>query len=132
MEAMWKNADPTEVQQTWGDELSGYEAEDIRMALEAMRFAFQEWPPTLYQFADLCKDARLRRVQTTRVLGYERKKQEIDARVLAEINRLTRNWREQRKGDCRDWARRILQREQQGEKMPVIAISSAREALGLQ
>ncbi|MDE2022070.1 MAG: hypothetical protein KGI71_04165 [Patescibacteria group bacterium] len=36
-----------------------------------------------------------------------------------------------RKRDPKDWARRILQREAAGERQPIYAVTSAREALGL-
>lgn len=63
MEAMWKNADPTEVQSVWRDELSQFQPSDIREALEALRYHCEDWPPTLYQFASLCRDAKRKRVQ---------------------------------------------------------------------
>lgn len=127
---MWAGTEPEDLTRAWAEELCGYEGSDIRMALEAMRFAFVEWPPSLFQFADLCRDARLRRLQTTRVLKDLSPKHEIDAKVLAEINQLTRNWREKRKSDPRDWARKILQREQAGERMSVYSVQCAKEALG--
>ena len=61
VQTMWKDADPSEVRQVWADELGHYEGEDIRRALEAMGQFYKDYPPTLYQFADLCRDARKRR-----------------------------------------------------------------------
>lgn len=62
---MWGSAKPAEVQSTWADELGQYEGDDIFAALKAMREAYKEYPPTLFQFADLCRDARRRRVAST-------------------------------------------------------------------
>lgn len=39
---------------------------------------------------------------------------------------------EQKRHDGRDWARRILYRISVGEKLPVIAITNAKEALGIE
>jgi hypothetical protein len=56
-------ADPTEVRQVWSDELGQYGAEELREALDAMRTAYPEFPPTLFQFAGLCRESRARKRQ---------------------------------------------------------------------
>lgn len=61
---MWANADPDDLRRVWGEALGGFEPEDIRDALGAMPLSFKEFPPTLPQFADLCADAKRRRMQT--------------------------------------------------------------------
>ena len=61
---MWGDVDQTELRQVWADELSRYQGEDIRDALEAIRHSYKDFPPTLYQFADLCRDAATKRKQT--------------------------------------------------------------------
>jgi len=63
METMWKEADPNEVRQVWGEELRTFHKDDLRSALDALRQSYKEWPPTLYQFADLCRDSARRRAQ---------------------------------------------------------------------
>ncbi len=60
---MWGASDPADLSQTWAETLAGYRGEDLRDALDAMRSHYLDYPPTLYQFADLCRDARLRRAQ---------------------------------------------------------------------
>ena len=61
VQTMYGEANADDLTATWATELGAYDAEDIRRALEAMREAYKEFPPTLYQFADLCRDARKRR-----------------------------------------------------------------------
>ena len=65
---MWAGADPSELQATWADRLSVYEPADFRTALEAMPLTYRDWPPNLFQFEDLCRDARRKRLQITQAL----------------------------------------------------------------
>ena len=129
-DATEKQRQMNELVATWATELGRYEGDDLRRALEAMRFAYKDRPPNLYQFADLCRDALRARTQSSVKLAYARPNDYIAPEVLAEIHKVSclRAGREQ---DPRDWARRILQRVQAGEKMPVYALFCAREALGI-
>lgn len=65
---MWGTADPADLRATWADELAGFEASDIRDALDVMRTSYIDFPPTLYQFAALCKDAHARRLKNVKRL----------------------------------------------------------------
>lgn len=61
---MWGDVPQAEVIPVWADELGRYSAEDVKDALEVLPKAYQHYPPTLYEFADLCSDAKKRRAQT--------------------------------------------------------------------
>lgn len=61
---MFDRADPDIVASTWATALGAFEPDDIRHALDAMARSFQDFPPTLFQFRQLCADSRARRVQT--------------------------------------------------------------------
>ena len=54
-----------DVMDAWATELGGFEVADIRHALDAMRRAYVDYPPTLFQFANLCHDARNIRQQNS-------------------------------------------------------------------
>ena len=129
VETMWREADPREVQSVWGESLGRYEAVDIKRALETMVLAYADYPPTLPQFTSMCRDARNARTQQAAKLTHVRYNP-VAPEVLAAIHELTRD-PVNRKRDPKDWARRILARESAGEKLPIIALTSAREALGL-
>jgi hypothetical protein len=116
---------------TWREELGAFEGTDIKLAIDACRFAYKEFPPTLYQFADLCRDAMRRRTQATPRLEGGRGHGPVDAEIIAEIHRLTHELGKPKTGPQRDWARRILKRADAGEPMPLIAVQSAKEALSL-
>lgn len=126
---MWGRADPREVQSTWAEELGRYGAEDLRMALAACRFAYKEYPPTLFQFADLCLDAKRRREASVPKIEL---KPDPDgrAKIAAAVHELAQNMRNGKR-DPKDWARRILQKHESGIHVHQIALEGAREALGL-
>jgi hypothetical protein len=126
---MWKEADPNEVQRVWADSLGSYGAEDIKRALETMVIAYTDYPPTLPQFVGMCRDARNARGQATVKVSYIRAGAP-SPEVLAVIHELTRD-PIGRKRDPKDWARKIIKRDADGEKVNLYALTSAREALGM-
>jgi hypothetical protein len=126
---MWKDSDPDQVRELWAADLAPYDPADIKAALAAMGHAHPDFPPTLYEFRNLCREAMRARTQTVPKLPSIRYRS-VAPEVLAAIHELTRD-PVKRKRDPRDWARRILQREAAGERMPVYALTCAREALGL-
>lgn len=106
-----------------------FEAVDIKRALETMVLAYTDYPPTLPQFSALCRDARAARTQTVSKVTYARYGGPAPE-VLAEIHKvssLTAN----RKRDPKDWARKIIKRELEGEKVNLYALQCAKEALGM-
>ena len=126
---MWVGTDAEELVSVWADTLASYELTDMKLALDSLRYSNPEWPPTAFEFANLCKEAMRGRVQTVPKLPSIRYR-EVAPEVLAAIHELTKD-PINRKRDPKDWARKILQREAAGERMPVYALSSAREVLGL-
>lgn len=124
---MWANADPAEVRQAWAEELGRYDGPDLRDALDALRLHYQEFPPTLFQFATLCREAVRRRAQSVAKLDPPRA---FDPAGLQCARDLAAKLRRPA-CDGRDWASRVLEREAAGERMPMISISMARDALGL-
>ena len=126
---MYGTADESDLVETWRDELGPYEGSDIKTALETMRHAYKEFPPTLYQFSDLCRDALRRRTTATPMLARP-KDGPIDPEIAAHIHALLDKTRTR---DPKDWARRVLKRADEGTepRPPLIAVEFAKEALGL-
>lgn len=89
LQTMWKDADPIEVRALWAEELARYDAQDIKAALEALRFAHTDYPPTLYEFSSLCRDAATRRKQTVVSLPNKVRNQ-IPAEVKAKLDSFLR------------------------------------------
>ena len=83
---MWRDADPLEVRRVWGEELGKFTPADIRGGLDALPQSYTDWPPTLYQFADLCRDAQRRRVQTARALEYKGERQPMPDKVRGQLD----------------------------------------------
>ena len=126
---MFARADEADLLSTWAAELAAFSGYDIRLALDAMRFAYVEFPPTLFQFAALCRDAMRRRAQSTRAVTRVYGADDVDPEVVAHVHQLVQNFGKPK--NTRDWARRILQREAEGERLPAISGIYAREALGM-
>lgn len=126
---MWKDADPNELREVWGEALTRFEAVDIKRALETMVVAYPDYPPTLPQFSSMCRDARAVRGQAAAKVTHVRFG-EPSPEVLAVIHELTAG-PVNRKRDPKDWARRIVKREVDGEKVEPYSLTCAREALGI-
>ncbi len=54
---MWAGQDVASVRQMWASEMTGYTADEIRGGLERMRSKHPSWPPSCYEFMDLCRPA---------------------------------------------------------------------------
>src|SRR5574337_582914 len=132
VQTMWKDADPTEVRELWAAELASYAAEDFRSALAAMGSVYPDFPPTIYQFRALCRDAATLRGGLAAKVTHIRFGAP-DPQVLAEIHRLAESMRDpNRKRDKRDWARTILREEAEGVyRGGAYGVQCAREALGI-
>ena len=52
---MWAGQDVVGVRQMWANELSGFSADEIRGGLDRMRFKHPSWPPSLFDFMELCR-----------------------------------------------------------------------------
>lgn len=128
-ETMWGKADQTDLLQTWADEITGYTGADIRDALDTMRTAHPDYPPTLYEFAALCRDARTRRTGSSTYLPAPRTRwEDIDERIRDEIAK----YRDpKRKRNPKDWAREILALAEAGRYTQLYGIDCAKDALGL-
>src|SRR6478609_6817399 len=85
---MWGDVDLSEVRSVWADELSRFEAVDIKRALETMLIAYPDYPPTLPQFSAMCRDARAARGQAATRVTHVRYG-EPSPEVLAIIHTLT-------------------------------------------
>jgi hypothetical protein len=129
VQTTWKDADPDEVRAVWGDGLARYEAPDIKRALETMMIAYPDFPPTLPRFAAMCRDARSARGQEATKVTYVRYGQP-SPEVMAAIHELTAD-PVNRKRDPKDWARRLVKRDADGETVNLYALASAKEALGV-
>lgn len=106
----------------WGHALCRYGLETVKAALAGCLQAHPEYPPSLPQFVALC-DARAPRQTYAQKQGWKSLPPPESAEVPVSF---------EAKGDGKDWARRILARQEAGERIGIYALGSARMALGLQ
>ncbi len=52
---MWKDMPIASVKACWAEELAGYSGEEFKRGLDALRSKHPTWPPTLFEFAALCR-----------------------------------------------------------------------------
>lgn len=70
MTIMWGDSDPLEVRKVWADRLGQFVNDDLREALVMLPNDHPDYPPTLFQFVGLCKDARRKRAsESTKLSG---------------------------------------------------------------
>jgi hypothetical protein len=83
--AMWADADVAEVKAVWARKLSQYHPQSIKGALDRLMDSGREWPPTLPEFAELCRQSALGRAQQVPALLAPRTDQETARRKVAEM-----------------------------------------------
>lgn len=119
---LWDGSPITDVKSAWGYELSGYAGNP-----SAIRYALENLPercPNVIQFRNLCRAAPT--VQPQRIDGPKADPERVAAELakLAEIPARPKN-------DMREWARRIIGREKQGDNVSRYSLHCARSALGV-
>jgi hypothetical protein len=125
---MYGGVTPDDLFDEWTEQLAGFGGLDLRLALDAARMAYKEFPPTLPQFVDLCKEARQRRARSAPALLSPRSRDAIPAEIVAMLHDFGKV---NRKRDPRDWARRIVVEADAGTYTFPLGIQMAREALGM-
>lgn len=109
MNSQWRGQDLAEIKLFWASELGGYSGDELRGGFERLRKEHPEWPPTLYEFAELCRAS----VKPEAYVALPRPA--VDhAAVDPRINELKVKLGQTR--HMRDWAVRILEREKAGDK----------------
>lgn len=63
---MWVDADMAEVKAVWSEQLGRFEPASISAALQRLVDSGNQWPPTLPEFVELCRQAAVGRQQAQR------------------------------------------------------------------
>lgn len=125
---MWHDIPMASVKEAWRAALSGCSADQIRHAL-AHCVATSKFPPTAPEFAGFCRQFRPSPSSAHHLLPAPR--DPAGSAIAAGLASTLRSQPDQRDGDCRGWARKILAEAEKGVVYPMIAIENAREALGI-
>lgn len=118
----WADVPMADVKSAWAHELAPFAQSPHRLA-----WALENLPPrcpNVIEFKALCRQAPA--PETPRLP----EPAADPARVKAELAKLSAS-NPAEKQDPKDWARRILAKEQAGEKLNPLTLRFAREALGL-
>jgi hypothetical protein len=90
---MWGDQNPAQLQRVWAEELAAFEGEDLRTALSQLRHSFVDFPPTLFQFADLCADAKRRRLERMKKVDEQAPRRPIPTDIKETLDRLIGKFR---------------------------------------
>lgn len=60
---MWVDADMAEIKAVWAEQLGRFEPASISAALQRLIDSGNQWPPTLPEFVELCRQAAVGRQQ---------------------------------------------------------------------
>lgn len=63
---MWVDADMAEVKAVWSEQLGRFEPASISAALQRLVDSGNQWPPTLPEFVELCRQSSIGRQQAQR------------------------------------------------------------------
>lgn len=70
MDQMWGSTDPDELREVWAEGLAPFAPGEIKGAISMLEAAHPDFPPTLFQFVGLCRDARRRLAsESTKLAG---------------------------------------------------------------
>lgn len=128
MTTMWGDVPQAEVMDAWRQGLRGIEPDAIALALLSVTDQYPDWPPTLGQFAALCKPPPTPRAHREfPKLGPPKKHGPVPPEVSARINAILAQPRPHPKA----WAEEILRLHEQGRYDLYIGIEMAKEALGI-
>lgn len=64
-QSMWAGADMAEVKELWGEQLGRFKAESIAGSLQRLVESGNQWPPTLPEFVELCRQSSVERARTS-------------------------------------------------------------------
>ncbi len=87
---MWVDADMAEVKAVWSEQLGRFEPASISAALQRLVDSGNQWPPTLPEFVELCRQSAIGRQQASVALpapGGARTDAETAKRKVAELMR---------------------------------------------
>jgi hypothetical protein len=120
----WSDVPMADVKDAWQTDLAAFTGEQIRRALDHCK-THNTFPPTLPEFAGMCR--QFREIPQSR-LAISGPKTDMPDHIREQLRAFTKG---ERKGDSRDWARKILARVEAGDVVPLVAVEGAREALNL-
>lgn len=125
--AMWADADVQEVKAVWARALMKFDPKSIGGALDRLIESGREWPPTLPEFVELCRQSAIGRQQHAPAVLLQMPRSSPDVanrHVKAAASALAS------KKPSREWASRLLARHEAGEHFSISVLNMARAALG--
>lgn len=119
---MWKGQDMASVLEIWASELARYTVPELQYGLSSLRRQHPAWPPTLYEFCELCRASPSQNVPALPVPP----RTSEEAAQLTKLHAAIKN---AKRPHALAWAEKILQRHADGDRtLEPIALKMARDA----
>jgi hypothetical protein len=119
---LWSGIPMEAVKAGWAEDLAGTSGEQLRRALDHCK-ANSKFPPTCPEFLQICRQFR---DTPAHALYLPAPRGELPPATKVILDGLVAG-----RGDCKAWARKILEQSGKGVVYPSISLEFAKEALGL-
>jgi len=126
MGAMFPTETHDEVRGVWAEQLGRFAPESIRAALQSATDSGREWPPSLSEFVEACRQASVARQQHAPVKLLDTPRTSADE-AHANVERIRSLMHNPKPG--REWAYHLLARGERGETVPMAVRQMAEKAI---
>jgi len=123
---MWVDAGMAEVKAVWAEQLARFEPASIAGALQRLVDGGNQWPPTLPEFVELCRQAALGRQSAA---TYEALPAPVDPTIAAQAVDAIKVIDHTKSRDWKGWARKLKARHETGAALNAYQTRCYREAL---
>lgn len=125
---LWNGSNPDSVKRVWAEKLGGFRSmpNAIKEALNALDS--KPFPPTLPEFLTMCREAGRRQAGNTKAIAYTPTPEELakaNSMIQAAAESMTKPSR-----DYLDWAWKLKDRHEKGDRLSALQVSSYKSALG--
>lgn len=128
MGAMFPTETHDEVRGVWAEQLGRFAPESIRAALQSVTDSGREWPPSLSEFVEACRQASVARQQHAPVKLLDLPRTSAD-QAHANVDRIKSLMQVNKPKPGREWAYKILSRAERGDTVPMAVRQMAEKAI---
>lgn len=126
MGAMFPTETHDEVRGVWAEQLGRFAPESIRAALQSVTDSGREWPPSLSEFVEACRQASVARQQHAPVKLLDLPRTSAD-QAHANVERIRSLMHNPKPG--REWAYKVLSHAERGDTVPMAVRQMAEKAI---
>lgn len=126
--SMFPEATHGEVKELWARQLGRFSKDTIRDAVENVISGNREWPPSLGEFLEVCRQASVARQQHATVKLLDLPRTSAD-QAHANVDRIKSLMQVNKPKPGREWAYKVLSRAERGDTVPMAVRQMAEKAI---